>query len=268
MIASFAGLALAGLMLFSPADPAATPAAGAKAGPGAQAQLEIAKQERRKANKTSGEEKRSILEGTIAQYQKVLELHGEDGPACAEASFRIGEIERSLGDAPGARAAFETTLSFGKDAPRFAARALNELGHLARRSGDAGAAIAAYERVLAEFPAEEAEAVKSLTWIGKVEASRGNAEKARTAWLSIADRYPALPVQAVRAADLAALDALEAGDADAAQAIVDRTRARFSAENKDQPWWSPEVEQALGKMKAPARLAAPESVEPEPAEED
>ncbi|MBI4879254.1 MAG: tetratricopeptide repeat protein [Planctomycetes bacterium] len=268
MVVSFAGLALAGLMSFSPAVSSAALPAGEKDSLGAQAQLEIAKQDRRKANKTSGEEKRAILEGTIAQYQKVLELYGEDGPACAEASFRIGEIERSLGDAPGARAAFETTLRYGKDAPLFAARALNELGHLARRSGDAAAAIAAYERVLAEFPVEEAEAVKSLTWIGKVEAGRGNAEKARSAWLSIADRYPALPVQAVRAADLAALDALEGGDTDTAQEIVNRTRARFSADNKDQPWWSPEVEEALGKMKAPARLAAPEPAEPEPAEED
>ncbi|MFG0320402.1 MAG: hypothetical protein ACF8XB_24235, partial [Planctomycetota bacterium JB042] len=96
--------------------------------------LAAARQTKRTAHRKTGEEKRRILEETVAAYRLVLERHGDQGDLCAEAAFRVGEIERTLGDALASRAAFEAAAARGGDAPRFAARAENELGHLARRA--------------------------------------------------------------------------------------------------------------------------------------
>lgn len=220
----------------------------------AAAQLDHAKQARRASYHTSGEEKRRVLESVIAEYQVVLDRFAQDFGACAEASFRIGELKRSLGDTAGAKAAFEKTSSMGKQAPRFAARALNELGHLARRSGDDAGAKAIYQRVLEEYAKNDVEGVKALTWLGKIESKRGNASGARELWLSIADKFPSQPIAAIRAADLAALAATKDGDRGGAEKIVASTRARFSSDNEDQAWWSPEVEEALNRMKSARAL--------------
>ena len=220
----------------------------------ARATLAAAKQSRRTAFKKTGEEKRKILEQTVAAYRLVLQHHEDEGDLCAEAAFRIGEIERSLGDAPAARAAFEQTVSRRDDAPRFAARALNELGHLARRAGDLEAALETYRRVPSEFPAQDAEAVKALTWGGKMLLQLDRGEDARTMWLSIGRLHPSEPVAAVRAADLASQSALDEGDRALARKILEETEAHHSESNLEQEWWSPEVERAVSKMKVRARL--------------
>ncbi len=256
---SFIPLTLLAALLASPDSgdaPAAKPAVAAKGSPStAAAQLEHAKQARRASFKTSGEERRKILESVIAEYQVVLDRFASEFGACAEAAFRIGELKRSLGDTAGAKDAFEKTSNMGKQAPRFAARALAELGHLARRTGDDAAAKAIYQRVMSEYPKNDVEGVKALTWIGKIEAKRGNAKEAREIWMSLADKFPSQPIAAVRAADLAALAALKNGDRSDAEAIVSATQARFSSDNEDQAWWSPEVEEALNRMRAPEKLA-------------
>jgi len=220
----------------------------------AQAALGIAKQTRRTAFKKTGEEKRKILEQTIVAYRAVLERHDDEGDLCAEAAFRIGEIERSLGDAPAARAAFEQTAAKRDSAPRFAARAMNELGHLARRAGDLEGALQTYRLIPTEFPGEDAESVKALTWGGKVLVQLDRAEEARATWLSIADLHPSEPVAAVRAADLAALSALDDGDETLARRILDETDAKYHESNLAQEWWSPEVEKATSKMKSRERI--------------
>lgn len=217
-------------------------------------QLDIAQKTKRQAVKKSGEEKRAILESSAAAYRAVLTDWKDDAKACAEAAFRIGEIERTLGDEKEASAAFDLAVARGAEAPRLAARALNELGHLARRASDESTALAYYERVLGEYPGEEDEGVKALTWIGKVQASSGDPAKARATWLSLGDRFPTRPVAAVRAADLAAVSALRESDREGARKIVEETRARYSEANKQQAWWTPEVEEALGRMRSAAEL--------------
>lgn len=217
-------------------------------------QLEVARQKKMSARKTSGDIRQGLLEASVVEYRKVLDQFGGDATACAEAAFRIGEIERSLGNADAADKAFQAVLPHGQAAPRFAARALNELAHLQRRADQPEQAITVYRRVTDEYPDQEAEAVKALTWIGKVEDRRGQHEAAQNVWLSIPDRYPSRPVAAIRAADLAALSALKRGDVDTAREVVTVTGARFSADNKDQEWWSLEVQSALDRMKAKQRL--------------
>lgn len=246
-------LSLAGLLLAVtlPTSPASATANNARE------QLAAASKIRRDANKKDPEEKRRILLQSVASYQEVLERFTDDPVACAEAAYRVGEIQRSLGDAPAARQAFEHSATLGAHEPRFAARACNELGHLARRAGDAEGAIRQYQRVMGEFAAQEPEGAAALTWIGKVEASRNRDAEASAAWLSVAERFPSQPIAAIRAADLAALAALARGDRAAATKIVDETRARFSADNPDQEFWSPKVDEAVARMKAPTRLAAP-----------
>lgn len=230
----------------------ATPEAGSRGD--AERLLADAKQTRRSAHKKTGEEKRRILEQTVAAYRLLVEHHDDQGDLCAEASFRIGEIERSLGDALAARAAFEAVTARSGDAPRFAARATNELGHLARRAGDLEAALAGYRRVAEQFPNEDGEAVKGLTWAGKMLVALDRPDEARKLWLSLPDSHPSEPVAAVRAADLAALSHIDAGNMIEARRVVEETAARFAEGNLAQEWWSPDVEKALQKMKAPGRL--------------
>lgn len=221
----------------------------------AEAQLKIAGQTRRQAFKKSGEEKQAILEASLLEYRKIFEQFGEQQVTCAEAAFRVGEIERTLGNAAAARTAFEKVQEYVKSAPTFAARALCELAHIARREQRIDDALATYQSVLERFPSEEEQAVLALTWVGKVEERRGKTEEARKAWLSIAERFPSKPIPAIRAADLAALSALSDDDPETCRQIIDSTRSRFGAANKDQAWWSPKVEEALKKMKSARRLA-------------
>lgn len=222
----------------------------------AKALLQAAKDIKRTANKQEEAEKQKILTQAVAAYSRVLEEQPDQAAECAEAAFRIGEIQRTLHATPAARSAFERVVTYRAAEPKFAARAVLELGHLARRAGDAAEAIARYEEVTAEFPAQSGEAAQAITWRGKMEAQRGNAKRAREIWLSLADRVPSEAVQAVRAADLAALSALKEGLADEARGIVKATRTRFSADNPDQEWWSPEVDQAISRMKSAGALDA------------
>jgi len=250
MLRSIVHLTAAAVLLGAPALPAEQKGSDHPA----RVQLDAARQVRQKAFKKSGEEKRSILEASIAEYQIVLEKFGKQKDACAEAAFRIGEIERSLGDAQDAREAFEKVLAFGAEQPTFAARAQLELGHIARRADQTDQAIALYQKLLEQYSAQETQAVAALTWIGKLEDRRGQSDKAREIWLSLADRFPSQPVPAIRAADLAALSALKSDDLQTARQIMQSTQERFSEDNQDQAWWSPAVEEALGKMKAARKL--------------
>ncbi len=218
-------------------------------------QMEVAKKAKQAAHKQDGDEKRKGLEASVAAYREVIDRFPDEGETCAEAAFRIGEIERALGATSEAQAAFETAVRYSAASPRFAARAINELGHLARREGRLQDAVATYRRVLDEHGDEDAEAVKALTWIGKVELKLGRKQDARRSWLSIADRYPSEASAAIRAIDLAAISALDEGDAAEARRIVDEADHRFAKENEEFAFWTPDVDEALAKMKSRARLA-------------
>jgi tetratricopeptide (TPR) repeat protein len=226
-----------------------------KPGESAEQALDRAGQIRRQSFKKSGEEKRKILEDAITAYGAVVESFAGDDRACAEAAFRIGELQRTLGDSASAAAAFEQAAARGKAAPRFAARAQNEIGHLLRRAGKPNEAIAAYRRILDEFPHEETEGAKALTWIGRIQERSGDGAAARTTWLSIADKTPTQAVSAVRAADLAALSLLKAGNQDDARKLIEGIRKRFA----DSPYWTADVEEALGRMRSVRQLDGRES---------
>lgn len=225
-------------------------AAASKAADNAEQALDRAGQIRRQSFKKSGEEKRKILEDAIAAYGAVGSQFAQDERACAEAAFRIGELQRSLGDTAAAAEAFERAVALGKAAPRFAARAQNELGHLLRRAGKPTEAIAAYRRVLDEYPHEETEGAKALTWIGRIQERSGDGAAARSTWMSLADKTPTQAVAAVRAADLAAMSLLKAGNKDEARKIIDSVRKRFA----DSPYWTADVEEALGRMRSARQL--------------
>lgn len=222
----------------------------AQASESAEQLLDRAGQIRRQSFKKSGEEKRKILEDAISAYGVVAERHAQDERSCAEAAFRIGELQRSLGDTAAAAAAFELAASRGKAAPRFASRAQNELAHILRRAGKPNEAIAAYRRVLDEYPNEEGEGAKALTWIGRIQERAGDGAAARSTWMSIAEKTPTQAVAAVRAADLAALSLLKAGNKDDARNVIDAVRKRFA----DSPYWTADVEEALGRMRSLRQL--------------
>jgi hypothetical protein len=223
----------------------------------AKAQLDNARQMRRAATKKSGEERRAALAAAAVAYREVLTQNAGNpaaGATCAEAAFRAGEIERSLGDLEGATSAFEAAVKHGKDAPQFGARGLSELGHLARRKQEWDVAIGFYQRVDKEYPGQTAEGARAATWIGKIEDRLCRHEDARKTWLAIGDRFPSQPILAIRAVDLAALDAIEQGDPAAGKQMIEDAAKRYGFENKDQDWWTPEVDDALNRMKAREKL--------------
>lgn len=221
----------------------------------AKQQLDDAKALRRAAGKKAGEERRKALAEAATAYRKVVTENPDQTRACAEAAFRAGEIERSLGEIEKARESFRAAVEHGKDAPQFGSRAMSELAHLERRAEKLEEALATYRKIPETFPGQDAEGARAITWAGKMESKLGRAEDARKTWLSIGDRFPAQPILAIRAADLAALSLLEAGDVAGAQKVVSDVEARFGEDNKNQPWWTPQVDETLAKMRIHAKLA-------------
>lgn len=253
MLTAMSRAALCALLAVPFALPAARGAEGtektSKAQGGARQALDQAQKLRRAASKKVGEERRAQLESAIAAYRKVVDECKDEPREAAEAAFRAGEIERSLGDAAGAREAFEKSVALGKSAPQFGARALNELAHLARREKKLDAAMALYKRVPAEYPQQEAEGARAMTWVGKLLVEQGKAAEARASWLAIGDQFKSQPVLAIRAADLAAMSLVQANDEAGASAIVEQVEKRFGPGNPDLEFWTPDVDAALAKMK-------------------
>jgi len=221
----------------------------------AKQQLDAAKALRRAASKKSGEERRSSMLSAAEAYRKVVTDNPDQSRLCAEAAFRAGEIERSLGDLAKARGAFEIAVNHGKEAPQFGARAMSEMAHIDRRNEKLDEALVLYRKVAETFPGQDAEGARAITWAGKVEAKLGKSEEARKTWLSIGDRFSAQPILAIRAADLAALSFLEDGDVANARKTLDDVESRFGEDNKNQPWWTPQVDETLAKMRIHAKLA-------------
>ncbi len=118
--------------------------------PTLESQFAMAKQCKSAARGTRGEARIVALKKSAAAFRRVLDSWPNAGPVQVESAFRCAEIYRTLGDAGGARGAFEERLGRAKGTS-FGPRALLELGHLLRRQNQWGQAMVRYEEVF-EWP--------------------------------------------------------------------------------------------------------------------
>jgi len=221
----------------------------------AKAKLKEASSLRRTSFKKPKVEKNRILLETAAVYESLIARCAEFKPECAQASFRAGEIYRTLGMVEKAESSFLRTLEFEQKG-EFAARSLVEVGHIARRAKDYPAAIIGYERVLTQCPDVRDECADAVTWIGKVLLKMKDYEKGRQKLLAFERQFPEFPVAAIRNIDVAAQSLINEERYDEAAAMIEDCVNRFEAKMGDDPKADKKVEKALSKMKSAERLAA------------
>jgi len=81
----------------------------------------------------AGEALESARAAAIEAYRAVREHFASDARACAEASFRAGELLRAASDPAAAIAEFQLARDLGAETP-FRVRAMLEIGHVHRRA--------------------------------------------------------------------------------------------------------------------------------------
>jgi len=204
---------------------------------------------RRTSFKKPKEEKERILLETAAAYEKILVDHRECASECAEASFRAGEIYRTMRLTEDAEKSFLRTLEFSRKG-EFAARSINEVGHICRRKKDYAAAIVYYRRTLAECAGVRDECGEAETWIGKVFLKMGEVDKGRQTLLTFAERFPEFPLAAIRNMDLAAQSFIKEGRLVEAAGVVDRCRSLFEGAPGRSASLEKKIEKALRAMKS------------------
>lgn len=220
--------------------------------PTAAAQLAHAGKVKARGRGTRGAARVQALEAALAAYQAVGRYWPESGPVLAEAAFRRGEIQRTLGRPGAALGAFQEAFDAGKGTD-FRARALLEIGHIHRRAARFQEALASYGRVLDLEGTALRYRNDAREWTGKTLLTTGRAAEAAAAfaaWAADAEDGPEI----ARAADLEARAWIEAGELDRAGEVLARTRQSLEP-LADEPGEDGEaVRRALERMKAPALL--------------
>ena len=219
----------------------------------ARAQIRYAAGVRREGKGLKGDDRIDHLKRVAAAYEAVGRHFASSKAECAEASFRLGETRRSMGDREGAIGAFEEVVS-NASSRRFSARALLEIGHLYRRSKEGTKALEAYARVIAEFPEEKGYRDDAYDWIGRVNAGARNHEAARSAWMKVAEQGED-PVDRIRAFDRVAGSYIVEGKNVEAGAAIERCRSLFAELAEESTSRGARVKKALGGMKSAAKLA-------------
>lgn len=196
---------------------------------------------------TAGEALVSARASAIEAYRAVREHFAADARACAEASFRAGELLRAASDAAGAIAEFQLARELGAETP-FRVRATLEIGHVHRRGERAADAMAAYESVLADTGAKPPQRDDASYWIGHVHQSEGRIEDARRAWKRVAEGAED-PLDRIRSWDCIALTFVASGDLEGAAGVVERCREALSEVAAEETRLGERVRDALSTMR-------------------
>jgi tetratricopeptide (TPR) repeat protein len=222
---------------------------------------------KREASQAKGEEKLEALVRAAKGYERVARDLADERAASAEASFRAGEIWRTIRHEEEARRCFQETAGEIAGAPGFAARAWIELGHLERRQHRLDEARRCYERVLSIVPEQRRECARALTWQGKTLIEQKNAKDGHVALLAVGARYPEFPLDDIRNVDLVAVDWIKSGRIEEARQLVndcierhsedDDADADDSAKDDKDDRDEPVIRRALDKMKSRDLLSNP-----------
>lgn len=192
----------------------------------AKEQMKAAYAVKKQSHKKEGEEKRRILLAAVEEYRKVLSMFPEDREQGALATFRIGEIHRTLRDTDAATRAFQAVLTF-EDQHNTVARAFLELGHLARRDKRIDAAVQLYEQVVRQCPDVRDQGARALTWIAKCKLTQKFFDEARQPLRTIIDDYTDETKTTLSAYDLLAKTYIDEGNLKMAAEILTQCRQRF-----------------------------------------
>ena len=209
-------------------DPAQSEGAVSSVPVDAAAQLKHAYSVKKKSFKKDEEEKRRYLNEAIVEYRKVLDMFPDDAAGCALACFRVGEIERSLGETEKAAQAFRAVLRYG-DQHATVARAFLELGHLARRSKDLESAIDLYGQTVRQCPEVRDQGARAWLWIAKCQREQKTLIDARESARRIIADYADEARSMMAAYDLVAMTYLDEGNATLAADTLRECRERFAA---------------------------------------
>lgn len=223
---------------------------------GEEALADAARIKRSAAGKKDAE-KLELMTKAAASYEAVAKEFAADADVAAEASFRAGEIYRTVKRIEDAGRCF-TAAAGSKTTPEWSARAWLELGHIARRLHKYDDAFKTYGRVLEVAPQQRSQSVDALTWQGRVLIEQKQEAEGHALLLSIGARFPDFPVDDIRNVDDVAVDWIRAGRIDEASKLVLDCVERHGrpGENGKEPGEA--VRRALDHMKARELLAAPQ----------
>lgn len=221
--------------------------------PTASAQLQHAKKVKAEARGTKGAARVAALDKAITAYEAVRDYWPESGSVLAEAAFRRGEIQRTLGRSGLAKGAFQEAFDAGKNTP-FAPRALLEIGHLHRRTAEFDHALQHYQRVRDMEGVHLRYVNDSREWMGRVYLDLGEWDKGIRAfaeWAANAETS----VDVVRAVDQEALCWLGKKDLETAEARLTKIRVEMEVLANEPTKDGEALRRALERMKAPKQIA-------------
>lgn len=215
-------------------------------------QLVAAKQAKSATRGLKGADRIQAMEKAIAAYEAVALYFPEASAEVAEASFRVGEMHRTLGERGAAQAAFEAAFDAGEGIA-FRPRALLEIGHLHRRTKEFEQAIHYYGRVvgLAESGAKYAN--DAHEWTGRTWMTLKDWDQALaafSAWIAQAEG----DLELVKASDWAARAEIAAGSLEAADKRILLLQQQLQEACLEPTKQAVALQKALGKLKSPALL--------------
>jgi tetratricopeptide (TPR) repeat protein len=220
----------------------------------AEAQLKLAASLKAAMRGTEGEEKVAARKQAIEGYRSVREFFNSNAAACAEASFRAGELLRSANDVAGAQSEFKIARDRGAGTA-FRVRAMLEMGHLDRRAKRFDSALAAFEAVIAEESATTRQKDEASLWAGRVYVELARPADAQRVWKRVADSAED-PLDRIHAYDYLALALVEQGDLEGAAGMLERCREALSDAAQEESKLGERVRSALSGMRAIDDLAA------------
>jgi tetratricopeptide (TPR) repeat protein len=217
-------------------------------------QLRSAKTIKSESRGTKGAARVLALDKACAAYDAVVKYWPESGVLTAEAAFRSGEINRSLGRPGAAKGSFEVAFDQGEGST-FAPRAILEIGHIHRRVSEMDKALEYYGRLASIKGVPVRYLNDSREWAGKVHFEIGHWEKALDAFKQWSVNSEG-PIEQVKAVDLQLRCLLELKQIDAGRALLAKTMEELTPLSEEPSKEGVRLKRALERMKAPSQFAA------------
>ncbi|PCH83824.1 MAG: hypothetical protein COB96_00090 [Planctomycetota bacterium] len=217
-------------------------------------QLQSAKAIKSESRGTKGAARVMALDNACAAYDAVVKYWPDSGVLTAEAAFRSGEINRSLGRPGAAKGSFEVAFDQGEGS-YFAPRAILEIGHIHRRVSEMDKALEYYGRLVAIKGVPVRYLNDSREWAGKVHFELGHWDKALLSFKQWSVNSEG-PTEQVRAVDLQLGCLLELKQMEAARVLLAKTMEELTPLSEEPSKEGARLKRALERMKAPSRLAA------------
>ena len=214
----------------------------------AEGQLKLATELRNALRGVDGAERDAARARALAACRAVRQYFPSEGWACAEASFRAGELLRTAGDLEGAAAEFQLAREQKGESP-FRVRAVLELGHLQRKGKALDKALACYEAVLGDAGATGSQRDDASLWAGSVYQDLERPADARRVWQRVADAGED-PLDRIRAFDRIASLLVTSGDLEGAAGTLERCKEVLAAPAAEETRTGERVRSALANMHA------------------